>query len=355
MHRGSLAFCLLVIFAYPILPASAGAPQDGYRVKMVGSLPGSDGPWDYASFDPARNRVYIAHGNEVLMIDAASGKAHSRFAAGDDLHSVVPVPGTDEIVTTNSGDESARIIDARTGRLLASLHTPEDPDGAIFDPGNGLVVVVCGDAGEVILIDPKARKIVGSIAVGGQLEFPAVNGRGQLYVNVLSAHQVAAVDLSTRKVIARYPLPGCQAPTSLAYVSGGRLISVCVNGRAEILNASSGRVIANLKIGKVPDAVLHDPVGHLALVPSALNGTLAVIALSGPANDSIVDTVRTQIGTRTGTIDPKTGQIWLPAARFKRYSLKQIMAGDFPRMEPGTFSVLLLKISREVTDLHRSP
>ena len=325
--------------------ASARSSSLAYRVTQIGHIDAPGGTWDYASFDPVRHRVYIAHGNDVLMIDATTEKAYPHFAAGDRVHAIVPVPGTGVLVTTNSGDSSAKVIAASSGKLLASLRTAADPDGAVFDPSTGLVVVVNGDAGKVSLVDPKTRNIAGSINIGGQLEFPAVNGRGALYVNVFNRNNVAVVDLAARKVRARYSLPGCIVPTGLAYVSHERLISVCFNGVAEILAARTGRRIARLKIGGFPDSVIYDPDHELAYVPSAGNGTLAVIALSGRNDDSIVDTVPTQVGTRTGAFDPGSARIWLPAAKFRRYSLKRILAGRPPKMEAGTFKILVLSVS----------
>jgi DNA-binding beta-propeller fold protein YncE len=319
----------------PMIAAAAPGPSG---LRVVSRIAGPDGGWDYASFDAARGRVYVAHSNTVLKIDAATGKLDADFAAGDHLHAVVPVPGANVIVTTNSGDNSAKILSATDGKLLASIATAKDADGAIYDPASGLVLVICGDAGAVTLIDPKARKSVGTIDVGDKLEFGAVDGKGRFYVNVEDKNEIAVVDLHARKVITHYPLTGCTRPTGLAYVSGGRLVAACGSGAVEIMDASSGRDIATFKIGGFPDAVLYDPVRHLALVPSALTGTLAVIALDGKDNNTIIDTVPTQLGARTGAVDPKTGRVWLPTAQY----ILPVPAGQRPSTKPGTFEVLVL-------------
>ncbi|MHB8529523.1 MAG: YncE family protein, partial [Caulobacteraceae bacterium] len=304
-----------LLAALTLAPAAFAEGASG--LKVVARIPGPDGGWDYASFDPVGRRVLIAHGDAVMTIGADSGKVDAHFAAGDHLHAVVPVPGSGVIVTTNSGDNSARIIDAADGKLIASVPTAKDADGATYDPSTGLVIVVDGDAGEITLIDPKARKSVGSITLGDSLEFPAVDGKGRLYVNVESKNEVAAVDIRKRKLITRYPMPGCGRPTGLAYVAGGRLVVACGDGAAKILEAATGKEIASFKIGGFPDSVLYDAGRKLAYIPSALSGTLAVIALSGPRNNTVIDTVATQIGARTGAVDPKTGRIYLPTATYK--------------------------------------
>jgi len=338
MNRASrlLALSGLALLCSTAATAAAGAPGPS-GLQVVARIAGPDGGWDYATFDPARRRVYVAHGSSVMAIAADTGKVQADFAAGNHLHAVVPVPGTDLIVTTNSGDNTARVLAAGDGRLIASVPTADGPDGAAYDSSTGLVMVIDGDAGQVTMIDARAGKSVGAIAVPGRLEFPAADGKGRLYVNVEDKNEIAVVDIAARKVIARYPL-ACHEPTGLAYVSGQRLVAACGAGGAEILDAATGREIATFKLGGFPDAVLYDAGRGLAYIPSALTGTLAVIALAGKDDNTVVDTVPTQTGARTGAVDPKTGKIYLPAAQYA----SPASPGQRPAPKPGTFEILVL-------------
>jgi DNA-binding beta-propeller fold protein YncE len=338
MIQGFMSACLAALAIAATAPA-IGAPVVGASgLKVVARIAGPDGGWDLASFDPARRRLYVAHGSTVMAIDADSGKVTAAFAAGARLHAVVPVPGTGLIVTTNSGDDTARVLSAADGRLIASVPTAKGPDSAAYDPSSGLVMVADGDSGQVTLVDARAGKAAGSIDVGGGLEFLAPDGKGRLYVNVEDRNEIAVVDIASRQVLARYPLGDCHGPTGLALVAEGRLISACANGVAAILDAATGRQIARLAIGARPDAVLYDPARRLAYIPSGGTGTLAVIALSGKADNTVIDTVPTQIGARTGTVDPKTGKIYLPVAQY----LSPTPAGQRPTPKPGTFEVLVV-------------
>jgi DNA-binding beta-propeller fold protein YncE len=319
-------------------PASAADPAHPTGLHVVKRIPGPDGGWDYASFDAARRRVLVTHSDVVIAIDAESGKANLAFAKGNHLHAATPVPGTDLIVTTNSGDNTARIISATDGHELASIPTAKDADGAAYDPKSGLVVVICGDGGALTLIDPKAMKAVGTITVGDSLEFGQPDGHGLFYVNVEDKNQIAVIDLAAQKVLRRYDLTDCKRPTGLAYVAGDRVISACGDGGINILGAADGKLIAKFKVGGFPDAVIYDAERKLAFVPSALGGTLSAIALSGPNDNTIIDTIPTQLGARTGTVDPKTGDVYLPTAE---YNLP-VPAGQRPTTKPGTFVVLEL-------------
>ncbi len=332
----ALAVLGLLILATPA--AAQDAPTGKSGLAVVARIAGPDGSWDYASFDAARRRVYVTHRTTVMMIDADSEKAAPNFAAGDRLHSVAVVPGADVLVSTNSGDTSARILDAASGKLLVSIPTPKDTDGAVYDPSSRLVLVICGDSGQILLVDPLKRTSPGAITVGDALEFGAVDGHGRFFVNLVDKNQVAVVDIAARTVTGRYTLNNCSHPTGLAYVAGDRLVVACALGAAKILDAGSGKELASFAIGGFADSVLYDPARALAYIPSARSGTLAVIALSGPANNTVIDTVATQIGARTGAVDPKTGRIWLPTAD---YNLPA-PAGERPTTKAGTFVVLVL-------------
>ena len=330
-----------LLIATPALaadPALGADPAHPTGLHVSARIPGPDGGWDLASFDAARRRVYIAHATQVIAIDVDSGKVNLAFATGARLHGVVAVPGTDVLVSSNSGDDTARILSAADGHVLASIPVAKDADGVQYDPKSGLVVVISADGETLTLIDAKAMKAVGTVVVGEKLEFGAPDGRGRFFVNEEEKNAVAVVDLAARKVVATWPLTACVRPTGLAYVSGNRVVVDCGDGGINILDSANGHVLAAFKVGGFPDAVLYDAQRELAFVPSALSGEMSVIALSGTGNNTIIDTIPTQRGARTGAVDPKTGRVYLPTAEY----IMPVPAGQRPTTKPGTFTVLVL-------------
>jgi DNA-binding beta-propeller fold protein YncE len=337
-----LKHCLGLALAAALTATAATAvavdPAHPTGLHVAARIAGPDGGWDYVSFDAARDRIWFTHGTTVAFVDAKTGTLTPAFAPGKRLHAAVAVPGSDRVVITDSGDNTAKIVSAVDGKLLASIPTGNDADGAGYDPKSGLVVVICGDAGTLTLIDPKAMKAVGTIVVGDHLEFGAPDGKGRFFVNVEDKNQVAVVDLAARKVLKRYDLSACKGPSGLAYVTGDRVISDCRDGGVDILDANSGKVLATFSVGGFPDSVPYDPNRKLAFIPAALSGMMSVIALSGPQNNTIIDTVPTQLGARTGAVDPKTGRIYLPSAEY----ILPVPAGQRPQTKPGTFQVLVV-------------
>jgi DNA-binding beta-propeller fold protein YncE len=147
------------------------------------------------------------------------------------------------------------------------------------------------------------------------------------------------IDANARKVTGSYKLAGCEEPSGLAYAADSKLlISACGNGVAKIVQADTGKDIASVPIGRGPDAVIYDAWRKLAFIPCGRDGVLEVISLADPAHIVVVQHVATQIGTRTGTLDPATGKLYLMA--FKT-DPKPVPGGRAARL-PGSFEVLVV-------------
>jgi hypothetical protein len=111
-------------------------------------------------------------------------------------------------------------------------------------------------------------------------------------------------------------MPGCEEPSGLAYAPDAKLlISSCRNGMAKIVQADSGKEVASIPIGAGPDAVIYDQRRKLAFVPCGGDGVLDIISLADAAHPALVQKVATQTGSRTGTLDPNTGRVYLMASK----------------------------------------
>jgi DNA-binding beta-propeller fold protein YncE len=178
---------------------------------------------------------------------------------------------------------------------------------------------------------------VGSVQVGGALEAAAVDGRGRAFVNVENRNEIAVIDLTQRKVVARYPLPGCDGPTGLAYdAADDQLIAAC-DGATVVVAGSTGKVVATLATGGGADGIAFDPRQRLAFVPAGDVGTLSIVKIS-KGGGQIVDKVTTEVGARTIALDPRSGRVYIPSAQF---GPKPAGGGRAPRL-PGSFHILVI-------------
>ena len=338
MHsRAQLIAGLAITTLVASMPASAKTAPS--HLKIIGRLAaGGSGGWDYVSIDQTARKLYISRGASIMSLDADTGKARLELAVTNRSHQIVPINGGAELLVTNSGDLTITIINAATGKTRITTHVSAGPDAALLEPTTGLVAVIGNRSGNVDLVDPKSGAFKGSITVGGTLEYAATDGDGKVFVNVEDKGEIAAIDIKTRAVISRYKMPGCEEPAGLTYLPPSNLLlASCGNGVAKFVSASNGAVVQTLDIGKGSDAAFYDDVRKLAFVPAGHSGTLTVISVKG-RTAKIIETVITAKGARLGMVDSKTGNVYLPTAKFG----PPATPGGWPTVIPGSFEILVV-------------
>lgn len=326
----ALAFGLALVMSAEMAQAAPG-------FHVIERIAGPDGGWDFVRVDAANNRVLVARSGSVMAIDLTTKAVTAGLAPGALLHDALPLNDGREILVTHGGQAAAVFADAKTGDVLATVKTGLGPDAAAFDPDSGLVLVMDHVGGDVVLIDAKTHAEVGRIVVGGELELAAVDGRGRAYVNIEDQNAIAVLDLKARKVVARYSLPGCDGPTGLAYDATEHQLLAACDGASVLVSARTGKLLATLPTGPGADGAAFDPLARLAFVPSGGAGTLSVIAI-GKGSARLVETVATQTGARTIALDPRTGRLYLPTAKYGPAPAP----GKRRPMLPGSFEVLVV-------------
>ena len=331
---------LLALFATAVSAGAAPPPPPHYRV--VGSVPGPDGGWDLTSVDPVAGRLYVARSEAIMALDLATNRVTPAVVPAQRGHSAFVIPGTRDVISTNGTSNTAVIFDGMSGKVRSVIAVGKKPDAVAFDPLTRTVWVMNADGGDISVVDPRSAKVVATVMVGGSLELGVADGSGRIFVNVEDRNDVAVLDTRARKLIARFPLTGCEGPTGIAYARDVRLlVSACANGRA-IVSTREGVQVANLQIGARPDGALYDEQRHVILIPSGGDGTLAVIRLDG--SPRVVETVKTAIGARTGALDAVTGRVYLSAADFAPAE-----GAKRPSSLPGTYRVLIVAPATERT------
>jgi len=330
------SLALAGIFAAVALPESSRAAE----YKIIDRIKVPDGAFDYATFNSATNQVYMPRGAFTTVIDVKTNKVSQLTSAAGD-HIALPVPGTSLLVLTQR-QGTIRIVDAAKDAIVADLTGGKNPNSAAYDPVSKTVVVLNKESGDAAVIDPLQRKIVATIPISNStLEFPVSDGAGKIYDNIETTAEIAVIDVKARKVTKLIKLDGCEGPSGLAYAAAAKLlISACGNGVAKIIRADTGKEIASLAIGRGPDAAIYDPVRKLAFIPCGRDGVLEVISLADLSHITVVQHVQTEQGSRTGTIDPATGRLYLMASK-PDLTATPAPGGRMPRLA-GSWEVLVV-------------
>jgi len=240
------SFAMFGIFAAMVAPKVAIAVE----YKIIDRIKVPDGAFDYATFNPATNQVFMPRGSFTTVIDVKTNKVTQLESAVGD-HIALPVPGTSLLVLTQR-QGTIRIVDAAKDAVVADLAGGKNPNSAAYDPVSKTVLVLNKESGNAAVVDPLQRKIVATIPVSNNtLEFPVSDGAGTIYDNIETTAEIAVIDVKARKVTQFFKLDGCEDPTGLAYAAASRLlIAACGNGVAKFVRADTGKEVASLAIGR---------------------------------------------------------------------------------------------------------
>jgi YVTN family beta-propeller protein len=327
--------------AAAIAGTASAQPAPHYSISK--SVPiGAPDRWDYVVFDPVSARVYVSHADKVTVVDGKSGASIGTIDVGGTTHGIAAVNALGKGYTDDSKAGVAVVFDLKTLKVLRQIKAEADADGIVYDEKSGHVLVITGDSGKVVVIDPKTDKVIGEIDGGGPLEFGVLDGKGKFFVDGEDKNEMVRMDLGTNKADAHWPLTGCVTPHGLAMdMVHRRLFASCGNKIMDVVNADSGAVVASLPIGQGSDFDAFDPAQQLAF-SSNRDGTLSVIAERSPDKFEVLPAVTTKYGARTMGLDPKTGRIYLVASDVTVNNAVPVTDRTHFQVTPGTAALLFL-------------
>lgn len=305
---------------------------------------GGSGGWDYLTLDVDARRLYVTRGDRVVVVDADKGSHIGEIAHTDGVHGVALAPDLGRAFTSNGRDNSITVFDPKSLKTLQQIKVDgQNPDAILYDTASKRVFTFNGRSANASAFDAATGKAVGTIALSGKPEFPVSDGNGRVFVNIEDKGELAVIDAKALKVVASWPLHGCEEPTGLAFdTAHHRLFSVCQNEKMVVTDSEDGRRVATVKIGKGPDAVVFDGE-HQLVYSSNGEGTLTVVREDDADHFTVVENVATQKSARTLAFDPKTQRIFLAAASFGAPPAATVdQPNPRPPMQVDSFTILVV-------------
>ena len=327
-----------------LLSGHAALAAEPYRILRSVKV-GGDGGFDYVTADSAGRRLYFAR----------SGKVNPRLAVYDldSLTRVAELSGVNAhgaAVDTAShrGFASSKpitLFDTKTLQTTGTIAVDGNPDGLAADPAQGRIYVLSHSVPNITVIDAAGGAVVGTLDLDAAPEQSAADGKGHLYVDLEDKDAVGVVDTKTLTVTARYPLGDLHTPAGLALDPKSRVLFVACRNPASLvmMNADSGAILDTIPIGLGNDGVVFNPATSEAFASQG-DGTLAVVKENGPSSFALEQTLPTQSGAKTLTLDAKTGHIFLIAADYGPVpaDAPPLSNGRIARgpLLPGSFTIL---------------
>ena len=325
--------CIVVL----LVSGNLANAQSGYKVVNQIHLEG-DGGWDYLSVDEAAGRLYVSHATMALVVDLKTGKQIGKIPDTNGIHGIAVAPSLNKGFTSNGRDNSVTVFDLKTLEITGKIQVSgKNPDAILYDAFSGKLFTFNGGSSNASVIDPAQSKEIATIQLDGKPEFPQTDGKGIIYVNIEDKSEISVINTTSYKVEKSWSIAPGEEPSGLALDNQtNRLFSVCGNKLMVVSEAVAGKVVTTLPIGGGCDGIAFDPATKRVFSSNGGDGTITVVQEGNKDSFKVLETVTSQRGARTITIDKTTHHLYLSTAEFG-----ESKAGERrPPMKPGTFMVL---------------
>jgi hypothetical protein len=201
-------------------------PSHPFFIKQTWVV-GGTGPWDYLTIDPVAERLYIAHGHAVQVVDVKSGSLVGEISGMAEAHSIA-LDDTGQFGYISDGAAGKVVaFDRRSLQTVATIESNPNPRALVFDPQTKLLFAVRTDpapatptptvpptrprpttrpepahqpradphaSSSVTVIDTQTQTALGQVLLSGTLGFAQADGRGQIFVSVTDRNQIVRLD-----------------------------------------------------------------------------------------------------------------------------------------------------------------
>jgi YVTN family beta-propeller protein len=297
---------------------------EGFKVLSKIKIGGTGG-WDYVAVDTNAKRVYASHGTVVEVVDTNAGKVVGQITQLHGVHGIAVAPEFGKGFITNGQSNSVTIFDLKTLAKVGEPQTGQNPDSVCFEPVTKRIFTFNGRSNDSTAIDPKTNEVLKTLPLGGKPEECGADGTGKIYANLEDSSEIIEIDAAKPAVLRHASLAPCESPSGIAIdIKNKKIFSACSNKVMAVTDMATLKVVATPAIGSGVDGAGFDPGLGLAFSSNGGDGTLSVIKEVGGKYET-VETVPTEKGARTMTVDAKSHKVYLLAAEY----------GPAPEAEPG--------------------
>ncbi len=338
-----------------IVLATMSYAAGGYRLLQRIPVPG-DGTWDYVGIDSVNRHVFVSHGPQLEILNADTYKLEGKIIApgadfskpetltGQGIRGGTAAPDLGRGFTSNGRDGSVSIFDLKTLKVISTVKVGENPDGYVYDPATHRGFTFSNRTKAAAAVDIAEAKLAGTVPLGSKPEAAAADGKGHVFVNMQEKDMVAKIDSRKLVVAENWPTAPCHEPTSMAMDTRNNRLFVGCRGNPSILavmDSSNGKIITTLPIGTGTDAAAFDAERHLVFTSNG-EGSVTVIHQDSADKYTVLETVKTEPGARTMTLDSKTHRLFLITADRTTPAAAPGRPAPGPVIVPGTFRVLVV-------------
>jgi DNA-binding beta-propeller fold protein YncE len=223
-------------------------------------------------------------GHEMLIIDLPSRKIIGNIDFGHGVRPHLPVldPARNLLYVTTELDHSVTIIDPKTRKILGSVPTgqPESHMLVLSHDGRRGYTANVGP-GTVSVLDMVGRKTVAVIPISGETQRISISNDDRwVFTADQTRPQLAVIDAATNKVKSWVPLPGTGYGTAATPDGHFLLVAVPPTNQVAVVDLAKMQVVRKIDVPAAPQEILIRPDGKIAYASCNTSGKVAAIDLS---------------------------------------------------------------------------
>ena len=268
---------------------------------------GGAGGTDYLNVDSSSGRVFISRGTHVMVVDGTTGKVVGDIMDTPRVHGIAFAPRWNHGFTTNAGDSTVTMFDLSTLAVIRKIHAGIDGlDGIMYDDATDRILSInhSHPMGTAVVLDANSGDVLGTITLSGAApEGGASDGKGRVFINIEDKNSIDVIDAKTMKVVGNWSIEPCDGPTGIMLDRATNRIFAGCSKKSVVVDATSGKVVAEIANGDGVDALGWDGAQKLIYIPAGASGNVTVVHQDSPNKYSVVATVSTMAGAKTIAVD----------------------------------------------------
>jgi hypothetical protein len=219
-------------------------------------------------------------------------------------------------------DGSLLSFDLKTLAVIDRVQLADDGglNGVVYDPATKRIQAVVGSRtaeSAWFTLDAKTGKLLGKkIFPFKKMDDPAPDGKGHLFAPARYDNILLKLDSKTLAEQGRWPIECVQVVAVEYQAHTDRLLIGCRGDKPVFiaLDATTGRQLASIPIGKGIDGMAVDETRHRILTSNGGDSSITVIQQDGPDSYRLLGNVQTRPQARVMQIDEKTGRLFTVTA-----------------------------------------
>ena len=287
-----IALCAIALAAFdPRSGRAADIPRQLMTVGVPIAVPRAVGRFEQLIVDDKYRRLIAVHAssNELLVVNLDSGEVERRVVVGPGRGVAIDVFDGKILVSTD--DNYVSQLNRRWLVENQRIYLSGPVGSVAFDSKRNRLYASQVDGTQLWVIQAKADKLT---------QFPVAVPKGpssivyepltdRLYQNITSINSVIVIDPSTNTVVGTWPLGEATDPRGIAVdYKGRRLFSAGSNGKLDVLDLATGKVISTIDIPPRNDQIAYD-AGLNTLYCASGVGLLTVVGETGQGFNRIGD------------------------------------------------------------------